>query len=277
VLPEGDARRQQGTVGQVIAFAIAEAVSPAASKEELQALFQRVQAKEVASLLALFRVPIAESTPPNTNPLVKVLLKDGEAWPDGAALLFEEGTDATLDVDVDDSALEAYVQLDGDLVPHDKVERILAAWYSTSGRFTEDRTTVREAVKTVFTPPGVDPKDPMPAGRKGTLWVVLRDTRGGQSWQQRRFVVCDASRPAPKVTAIRAGPTRDFPLTVEGEHLDELVDVVLDGVALKDGAYSPATGTWIGGLGTIASGAHGVTVHGTNCSRTATGLTVDVP
>lgn len=247
-LPPGDERRVSGTVGQALAFAIAEEVSPTATEEELRALFTRVQNKEVRSVTALFRVRISESPERNQNPTLSTLFVAREAWPRAAHVTVLPGEKVELDADAPDAAFERFTNVTPSGV-EEKTERILLAWYSTAGRFTEERTAVREAVKTVFTAPGgEDAQDPVPTSREGTLFVVLRDTRGGQAWEQVPFYVCDAARPAPKVTQVDWPASATDPVVLHGNDLEQLLDVVVDEVALEDGAYSPASGTWRGFL-----------------------------
>ena len=193
VLAPDDPRRQKGTVGQLIAFAVAETVSPQAPMEELQALFERVQRKEVKSVIALYRVNISESTVRNTNPVVDSLVVANETWPKGARFFVRESEPITLDVAAPTSSFEPFV-LETPTGTEMKTERILTAWYSTSGRFSETSTALGEGVKTIFTAPG-STKDPVPERRTGLLYTVFRDTRGGQSWREWPFFVCDDVAP----------------------------------------------------------------------------------
>lgn len=245
VLPPEDARRQKGTVGVILAFAIAETVSPTATQEELQAVFTRVQAKEVKSVLSLFRVNISESMVRNANPVVEQLVVANEPWPKNARFFVREGEPVTLDVLAPDSSFEPYV-LDTPTGAEDKTERILTAWYSTSGRFSESSTALREGVKTIFTAPGAKAIDPVPERRTGTLYTVFRDTRGGQSWREWPYFVCDTSLPDPVVTRVEWPTAADAPVVLHGTNLDSVLDVVLDGVALERGAFSPSTNTFEG-------------------------------
>jgi hypothetical protein len=243
-----DQRRLTGTVGQALAFAIAEEVPPTASEEALKALLGRVQRKEVKSVIALFRVRISESPERNHNPSLATLWVGRERWPRGAHVTVLPGEKVELDGDAPDADFEPFTNLTPTGVEN-KTERILMAWYSTAGRFSEARTAMREGVKTVFTAPGGDdPKDPVPASREGTLFIVLRDTRGGQSWVEVPFYVCDASRPAPKVTQVTWPTNPGEPVVLSGTDLEQVLDVIVDGVALEDGAYSPTNGTWRGFL-----------------------------
>lgn len=246
-LPAGDERRISGTAGQVILFAVAEQVAPNASEEELRALFDRVQKKEVRSVIAIFRIHLSESPERNTNPEVSGLIVGGERWPAGARVTVLPGEPVRLDLEAPDSTFEPFTNSTPSGVEQ-KTERVLTAWYSTTGRFSEERTALREDVTTVFTSPGVDPKDPIPERRTGTIYTVLRDTRGGQSWKEFPLFVCDASLAAPQVTGVTWPATESDPVVLSGNELASVLDVVVDGRALERGAFISARGTWEGFL-----------------------------
>jgi hypothetical protein len=266
VLAPEDKRRQTGTVGQLIAFAVAETVSPAAPMEELQALFERVQRKEVKSVLALFRVAISESPVRNTNPVVDSLVVANEVWPKGARFFVKEKEPVTLDIIAPESSFEPFV-LDTPTGEEMKTERILTAWYSTSGRFSETSTALGEGVKTIFTAPG-SAADPVPERRTGILYTVFRDTRGGQAWREWPYFVCDGSLNAPGLTSVDWPANAMDPVVLRGTDLGSVLDVIVDGVALERGALIEASGTWQGYLPAgIPVGAKRGTVHTRVCTR----------
>ncbi len=275
VFPQGDPRRVSGTVAQVLAFAVAAEVKPTATRAELDDLFARVKSKEVPSLITLFRLHVSESPERNTNPIFQHLLVDGAAWPDGAHLVVEAQQQLTLDVEAPDAAFEPYTNVTPDGVEQ-KTERLMAAWFSTGGRFTEPRTALREGVKTVFTSPG-GKGDPVPGTREGSLWIVLRDTRGGQAWQQVPFVVCAKGLPTPNVTDVRAPSNPAFPVAIDGQHLEYLVDVLVGETALVGGGLNAATGFWEGKLPPLPKGTYPVDFLSRSCGRHSTGLSITVP
>ncbi len=268
VLPAEDARRQTGTVGMVIGFAVAETISPTAPMEELQALFERVQRKEVKSIIALFRLNVSESTVRNTNPVVDALVVGGERWPSGAKVFVRETEPVTLDVVAPDSTFEAFDQV-SPIGTEMKTERVLTSWFSTSGHFSEDTTALREAVKTIFTAPGT-PRYPVPEKRTGSFYTVFRDTRGGQSWREWPYFVCDDAAPAPGVTSVEWPVNASDPVVLHGTALDSVLDLVVDGVALENGAFSATTDTWRGFLpqGVTIGAARGL-VHTKACTRSS--------
>ncbi len=271
-LPPDDPRRMTGTVGQVLAIAVSEQVSPAASQAELQALFTRVQAKEVDALIALFRIRISEDPQRNANPVLRALTVDGTVLPAGATVSMLPGEKHGFDVDVANETFEPYTTTTPS-GPEQKTERLLAAWYSSTGRYSEERTALREEVQTVFTAPGTkeDLTDPVPTRRTGTLYVTLRDTRGGQSWQTYPLFICDPSLAEPVVTAVKWSDK----LVVEGQNLQGLLDVVVDGAALK-GTFNPSTAAWEASAPTLSSGTWVAAFTTRRCTRPAA-LSFTVP
>jgi hypothetical protein len=275
VLAADDPRRRLGTVGSLITISVAEEVSPAAPMEELTALFGRVQRREVASLISLFRVRISEDPERNQNPEVSRLIVDGVDWPRGARVMMKPAQDLVLDVDAPDSSFEPFTAVTPS-GPEARTERILVSWYSTAGRFSETRTAMREAVKTTFTAPGKKAFDPVPERRTATLWTVLRDTRGALTWTEFPLFVCDESLPAPQVTRVTAPADRLSPVVVEGENLASVLDVIVGGVALTRGRADALGTTWTGELpASVSAGERDVVVHSRRCERlSAASITV---
>ena len=266
VLAPDDPRRQKGTVGQLIAFAVAETVSPQAPPEELQALFERVQRKEVKSIIALFRVSISESPVRNMNPIVDTLVVANEPWPRGARFFVKEKEPVTLDIIAPASTFEAF-ELDTPTGIELKTERILTAWYATSGRFSETSTALGEGVKTIFTAPG-STKDPVPERRTGILYTVFRDTRGGQAWREWPYFVCDASLKPPEVSTVDWPVAPTDPVILRGAELRSVLDVIVDGVALERASFLEASKTFQGYLPQgIPVGTKRGTIHTRVCTR----------
>lgn len=248
VLAADDPRRQTGTVGQLLAFAVAEAVSPFATRDELQGLFDRIKRKELKAIASLYRIRISQSPERNSNPVVGALTVDGAVWPSGARIAVKPGTPVMLDLEVPESAFEPYISLTPD-GPVAETERLLAAWYSTAGRFSHTRTALRTDVKTRFTPPGSgDSSDEVPADRTATLWGVVRDTRGGQSWRQWPVYVCDDSLPEPRIASVEWPSSPRAKVVLRGDDLSSILDVSVDGMALEQGAFVSSRGTWEGSL-----------------------------
>ena len=247
-LAADDTRRQTGTVGQLLAFTVAEAVSPFATREELQGLFDRVKRKELRAIVSLYRIHVSQSPERNSNPVVGALTVDGARWPTGARVAVKPGTPVTLDLEVPESAFEPYTSFTPD-GPVAETERLLAAWYSTAGRFSHTRTALRGDVKTRFTPPGSgDASDEVPVDRTATVWGVVRDARGGQSWRQWPVYVCDDLLPEPRIAGVEWPSNPRAKVVLRGADLSSILDVSVDGMALEQGAFVSSRGTWEGSL-----------------------------
>jgi hypothetical protein len=274
VMAADDPRRVIGTTGQILLISVAEEVSPTAPMEELRAVFERVQRREVRSLVSLFRVRISEDPERNKNPLVSRLDVDGEPWPAGARVMMKPAQKLRLDVDARDETFEPFTA-QTPRGPEARTERVLVAWYSIGGRFSEERTAMREGVKTVFTAPGSKSFDPVPDRRTSTMWTVLRDTRGGLAWSEFPLFICDEALPTPSITGVRPGALRGDPFVLDGAQLGSVLDVVVDGVTLRRGRASTDGTTWEAEVPVeLSPGAHAVAVHSRRCERLDGGAVV---
>jgi hypothetical protein len=267
-LPAGDERRARGTVGQILAFAVAETIAPTATQAELKALFDRVQKKEVRSIIGIFRVQISENPARNTAPSVTALRLGGALVPLGAHVALLPGSQAVADLDADDAVFEPYTVITP-TTTETRHERVLVAWFSTLGRFDHEHTALREDVKTTLSAPGgTDKTDPVPDKRTGTLWTVLRDTRGGVNWFSWPMFVCDPTLPEPVVSSVDWPTVAGGDVVLHGAQLDSVLDVIVDGQALGQGSYSPATGLWSGQLpASVDVGARRGEVRSKTCAR----------
>ncbi len=279
VLAADDERRQTGTVGQILAISIAGKTSPIPTMQELAALFARVQAKEIKSVITLFRVKVSESTVRNTNPSITAFTVAGEPHPVGAHVQVYPAQELELGVVAPEAAFEPYVEVTP-TTREEKRERITSAWYSTAGRFKDMRVALKSEVKPRFTGPGhPDTRlDVIPPRRVGTFWVVLRDSRGGQAWTQKPFYVCDITVRDPIVTAVRAPATRADLLVVEGRDLEGILDVVVGGHALVKGTVNAVTGNYEALIPNgLAPGEYPVALTRKSCRPARPSFTVVVP
>lgn len=279
LLAPDDARRQSGTVGQVLAIALAKETSGIPSMAELTALFQKVKDKQIKAVITLFRIKVSESATRNTNPKISELRVAGEVQRPGVPARFFPAQKVEVGVDAPDASFEPYVEVTP-TTSTDKVERLTSAWYSTSGRFNTLRVALRSEVKAMFTVAGDPefPRDAVPAKRLGSFYVVMRDTRGGQDWLEQPFWICDITEPESRPTALRSPPSRAELVVLEGTDLSGVLAVEAGGVGLSRGAFNPATGNWEALIpSTLAAGTYPVTVHRKNCRPVATALTLTVP
>lgn len=263
VLPEGDVRRVEGTVGVVLALAVGEDVPLSATPEELRAVFDRVRAKETAAVFALFRVRISENLLPNKNPSLSRLLRSGIPLPLGGTLQALPGASLDLEVTAPDDAFETFVQR----LPNsaeETAEKLIGAWYSSMGELKLERVALRSDVVQTFTAPDGGTKFPIPENREGSLWVVVRDTRGGQTWMQTPTYVCDSSLPAPTIASVEA-PKVSTTLTLRGQNLESVLEVSIGDRALTRGAYVSSRQTWEAPLTGLDAGTYDVKVLSRGC------------
>lgn len=270
--------RQNGSVGQVIAIVIAEDVKVTAMGEELKEIFERIENKETPTAIALTRIVVSQKAQKNQNPVISNLTFDGAPLPLGARLPLRPGQEVQLGVEVPEASREHYVERQPS-GPVEKQETVVGAWYSSSGRFSRERFDVTSSDATTFFAPGSAkfPEDVVPEKRQGQLWLVVRDNRGAQAFEQFRFYVCDEALPTPKVLSLTAPAMAGEPVLVRGENMERVLDILIGGAALVASTYSPARGAFVGYPPELAPGIYPVTVRGHNCTSVDTGLTYQVP
>lgn len=281
VLAPDDLVRQNGSIGQVIVIVIAEEVSVNLMDDELKKVFERIENKELPTAIALTRIVVSEKTVEaarNHNPEIRTLTFDGAPLPIGARLQVKAGQKVSLGVEVTEASREQYTEQQP-TGPVEKQEVVVGAWYSSGGRFSKERFDVTDPAPTVFTAPGSAefPEDPVPEKRSGQLWLVVRDNRGAQAYEQFRYYVCDEALPTPTVSLITPPASATDPVVVTGENLQRALDVTIGDYALVNGTYSSAQGGFVGFLpAELGPGTYPVRVRGQNCSATDTGLTFTV-
>lgn len=270
--------RQNGSVGQVMAIVVAEDVPVTAMGEELNAVFRRIENKETPTAIGLTRIVVSEKAQKNQNPTITTLTFDGAPLPIGARLQVKAGQEVALGVEVPESSREHYTELQPS-GPVEKQEVVVGAWYSSNGRFSRERFDVTSPESTTFFAPGSSkfPEDPVPEKRTGQLWLVVRDNRGAQAFQQFRFYVCDESLPSPRVTAITPPASATEQVVVTGDDMNRVLDVVIGDSALTSSTFSASRGAFVGFQPPLAAGTYPVFVRGQNCSSVDTGLTYTVP
>lgn len=280
VLPAESLIRRTGSVGQVLGLVIGEDVDPLATGDQLREYFARIERKETPVVVSLTRVLVSEkpTAQRNRNPGIVDLFVEGARHPKGGRLPVRAGARVALTVQVPDDVRQTYVEPlpSGDV---ERVETVVGAWYSSSGRFSRERFDATAGDATSFIAPGSTdfPEDPVPERRTGTIWLVVRDNRGGQSFDRYPFFVCDPSLPNPVVRSIEPPATPDGQVVVTGEHLNAALDVVVGEVALGRGAYNAALGTFVGDVPSLGPGSYPVKVRGRNCNDLETGLRYVVP
>jgi hypothetical protein len=271
-LTADDPIRQNGVVGQILAVVIGDYVDPTSTDAQLKDLFTKIEHQEIASVYALTRISVTERMAMNQNPHLDGVTADGTALPTGGTLQVEAGQQVRLHVTGGDRETYSLITPDGTLT---NTESLVGAWYSSAGRFDQARFDLDTGSDTVFTAPGSPdiPEDPVPDKRGGTVWLVLRDDRGGQAFSTIPFFVCDDSLPAPMVTMVTTETTT---VAVSGSNLTSILDVVAGGIALPRGGFNGSV--YRADLPpSLASGSYPVTVRTKACKTVDTGLMLTVP
>ena len=134
----------------------------------------KARAGDEESNVAIKRVRISESATPNANPSLETFDLEGVATvASNGAFLVEPGSEIEIYARVADGSHQEYVDDAGG----SRVEEMRFAWFLTAGLFENDITWEDEegAARTTWTAPA--------DGTTATLWVVLRDGRGGVDWR----------------------------------------------------------------------------------------------
>jgi hypothetical protein len=280
VLPPADPIRAAGSVGQVLSLVIGEDVDPLATGDKLRGYFERIEQKVTPVVVALTRVLVSEKPPGerNRNPGIVSLSVEGAPHPRNGRVGVLPGQRVSLQVAVPDDVRQTYTLRlsSGDVT---RTEKVVGAWYSSHGRFTAERFDTETGEAVGFIAPGSMefPDDPVPERRQGTLWLVVRDDRGGQSFERYPFFVCDPSLPNPVVQSITPPATTDGQVVVMGENLSAVLDIVVGDAALGRGSFNAGSQTYVGDAPTLTSGSYAVTVRGRNCGQQTTALRYVVP
>jgi len=139
---------------------------------------------------------------PNRNPeLPGVAWKDAELSAAGAEgptevkagealdLLPALPRDSTGQALAQEAFLQPYTERDSaGVVLGEAREQWVYSWYVTGGELERDRTKKLDKVQ-LWTAPGGEGGDPVPANGRVRLYVVVRDLRGGIAWTAREVIV----------------------------------------------------------------------------------------
>ncbi len=276
-LPPEDPVRSNGTSGPVLGVVIGEEVKPTSNDAELRELFGRIERQEIQTVMSLTRVTVTQRLQKNHNPKLTALELDGLPVPKNAKLQLRAGRKVQLVPKPTADSRETYsVILPGG--PSERSETLVVSWYSTAGRFDQARVDVTTGTPTNFIAPGsVEvPEDPVPEKRTGTVWLVMRDGRGGQHFEVFPFYICDDS-PTPTVTRLQPPMAAGDPLVATGENMAGALDLVIGGLALTRASYSPGQNAFLGDLPVLPPGTYAVELRAKNCEVVDTGLTWTVP
>ncbi len=267
--------RRAGSVGQVLSLVVGEEVDPLATDAKLKEYFARIERKETSVVVALTRVLVSQKPPEqrNRNPGIVNLVVDGAVHPLNGRVPVKPGAKVSLSVQVPESSRDTYVE-EQPSGPVTKTEALVGSWYSSAGRFSAARFDTSTSERVTFFAPGSTefPEDPVPANRTGTMWLVVRDDRGGQAFARYPFFVCDPALPNPVVTGVTASGNE---VVVTGQNLNAALDVVVGDAAIARGVATAAG--YVGDAPALAAGSYPVKVRGRNCNETDTGLRFTVP
>jgi len=169
-------------------------------------------ASDAGDLYATKKITVTSVLPdgqsPNTNPELTSLTLDDIDWPADPALTLAYGacaSDAQVEITdstshkqvrvcehkvtpiVDDAQSEYYAGFLGDGTPELRRERLRLQWFTDQGSL-KDGNTSQPDVGEPPDPNGLSTKwrEPTTKVDIATLWVVVRDGRGGESWLTRR-------------------------------------------------------------------------------------------
>jgi hypothetical protein len=272
-----DPVRSNGTSGPVLGVVIGEEVKPTSNDAELRELFGKIERQEIQTVMSLTRVTVTERAQKNRNPKLAALELDGVAVPKNAKLQLHAGAKVQLVPQATEDSRETYsVILPSG--PSERSETLVVSWYSSSGRFDQARVDLAKGQPTTFIVPGSKeiPEDPVPEKRTGTIWLVMRDGRGGQHAETLPFYICDDS-PTPTLANLQAPTSAGDPIVATGDNMAGTLDLVIGGVALTRASYSPGSNAFLGDVPVLPSGTYAVELRAKNCSVIDTGLTWTVP
>lgn len=125
------------------------------------------------------RVIVSRATTPNANPGIDRMGVDGIDYLPDEVMQIDAGSTMDLEVFLTEERIESYEFVNSDGVVEQRVEEPYVAWYVTSGDLAEPYT-LYPFTQAQWTAPAE-------AGIQGTIWAVVRDRRGGQTWRQLNF------------------------------------------------------------------------------------------
>lgn len=125
--------------------------------------------------LAYKRVPVSLAETPNHNPAISSLTVDGVPVAPGARVEVDRGQGYAVGVLFAEDAVESYVYVTPEGGREERTEEPYLLWYTEEGGFDATATLYPDVAVQYVAPEAPDVED-------NTLWVVVRDRRGGMSW-----------------------------------------------------------------------------------------------
>ncbi len=129
--------------------------------------------------LAYKRVPVSLAATPNHNPVVLTWRVDGFAIDPGAEVLLDPGQAYDLRAELTPESFESYTFVTSLGVAEVRSEQPYLSWYLKDGSFSQSNSIFPLDSTVYFSPDD-------PADETASLWVVVRDRRGGMGWSELR-------------------------------------------------------------------------------------------
>lgn len=272
-VPADDLARKRGVLAVILGIALQADVSSLPSGDAAKELIQKVLTKQIPSQLIIKRIRISEDPELNHNPVLGLVADDEGVLRREHPLLVAPGQSVPLFARASEGAQEPYVAVGPDGTTDSRTETPVLSWFTSAGALDKSRTVDSDPDQFFTAPDGSsdDAQHAISSGRGFTLWVVLRDGRGGTDWAALPGLLCDPSLPAIELTSATTDGTS---VTLSGAHLDLLVDASLDGQPLS-GTYQAASGSFVARLPAGTHGRHPVLARGRSCSSSE--ATLDAP
>jgi hypothetical protein len=125
--------------------------------------------------IAYKRVPVSLAPTPNQNPVVTALTIDGVAVPAGARWKVDPGQTYEIGVELSETSIETYTYRNSDDKDEERIEEPYFSWYLQQGEFDQE-SVLWPHTSVLWTAPS------SPDATEESLWVVVRDRRGGMAW-----------------------------------------------------------------------------------------------
>lgn len=125
--------------------------------------------------IAFKRVPVSEAPTPNHNPTLTGFRIDGNEIPAGAVAALAAGQTYEIEPILAEDAVETYTYRTQDGEDEEREEEPYLSWYLVEGTFDQPNS-LYPYLSVNYTAPEE------PAADEGSLWVAIRDRRGGMGW-----------------------------------------------------------------------------------------------
>ncbi|MSP54531.1 MAG: hypothetical protein EXR69_02835 [Myxococcales bacterium] len=134
--------------------------------------------------IAYKRVPVSLATTPNHNPVVVGITIDDVGIAPGAVVRLSPGQTYRIACELSRDSLEEYTFINAAGVAESRTEEPYFAWYLQEGGFDQSNT-LWPYTAVDYTVPA------QPTLSQQSLWVVVRDRRGGMAWIEQQWDFAD--------------------------------------------------------------------------------------